>query len=65
VEEDIMEALSGTPGTFRTILDLVIAMEKGEWEQVSTLAAELQIEEQSLAAEYLDAVKWAQDIYTL
>jgi len=65
VEKDIMEALVGTPGTLRTILDLVIAMEKGEWEQVSNLAAELQIEEQSLSATYLDAVKWAQDIYSL
>ena len=65
VEPDIMEALLGTPGTLRTVLDLVIAMEKGEWEKVSDLAAELQIEEQPLAAMYLDAVKWAQDIYTL
>jgi EAL and modified HD-GYP domain-containing signal transduction protein len=40
-------------------------MEKGKWEQVSNFAAELQIDEQSLATKYLDAVKWAQDIYTL
>ncbi len=65
VEQDIMEALAGNPGTLRTVLDLVIAMEKGEWEQVSSLAAELQIEEQTLSATYLDAVKWAQDIYTI
>ena len=65
VEENVMEALSGTPGTLRTILDLVVAMEKGEWEQVSSFAAELQIDEQSLSSEYLDAVKWAQDIYSL
>ncbi|MEA3363477.1 MAG: HDOD domain-containing protein [Thermodesulfobacteriota bacterium] len=65
VEKDIMEALTGTPGTLRAILDLVVAMEKGEWEQVSSLAAELQIEEQSLSTTYLDAVKWAQDIYSM
>jgi len=65
VEKDIMEALAGNPGTLRTILDLVIAMEKGEWEQVTNLAAELQIEEQTLSTTYLDAVKWAQDIYSL
>ncbi|MCK5913256.1 MAG: HDOD domain-containing protein, partial [Desulfuromusa sp.] len=34
VEEDVMEALTGTPGQFQNILNLVIAMEKGEWEQV-------------------------------
>ncbi len=65
VEEDIIEALTGTPGALKDILDLVIAMEKGEWEQVSKLAAELKIDEQLLPANYLDAVKWAQDIYTL
>ncbi len=65
VEEDILEALLGTPGTLRSVLDLVIAMEKGEWEQVSRLAAELQLEEQSLSTTYLDAVKWAQDIYSM
>ncbi len=65
VEDDIVEALIGEPGTLRSILDLVIAMEKGEWEEVSRLAAELQIEEQPLSAAYLDAVKWAQDIYNI
>ncbi|MDX2481173.1 MAG: HDOD domain-containing protein [Desulfuromusa sp.] len=65
VEEDLLAALTGKAGTLRAVLDLVIAIEKGEWEQVSRLAAELQIEEQVLSTAYLDAVKWAQDIYTL
>ncbi len=65
VEDDILEALTGEPGTLRSVLDLVIAMEKGEWQEVSRLAAELQIEEQPLCAAYLDAVKWAQNIYSI
>jgi EAL and modified HD-GYP domain-containing signal transduction protein len=65
VEDDIVAALTGEPGVLRSILDLVIAMEKGEWEEVSRLAAELQIEEQPLSAAYLDAVTWAQDIYNI
>ena len=65
VEEDVMGALTSEPGTLRSILDLVIATEKGEWEKVSSLALELRIEEEFLSTEYLDAVKWAQDIYTL
>lgn len=65
VDEDILAALIGKPGTLRTVLDLVIAMEKGEWEQVSSLAVELHIEEQALSTAYLDAIKWAQDIYRL
>ncbi len=65
VEEDILKTLTGTPGSLLSVLDLVIAMEKGEWEQVSSLAAQLQIEEQHLSTAYVDAVKWAQDIYSL
>jgi EAL and modified HD-GYP domain-containing signal transduction protein len=65
VEENILEALTGTPGPLLAVLNLVIAMEKGEWEQVSRLALELQVEEQPLSTAYVDAVKWAQDIYSM
>ncbi len=65
VEDDILEALTGAPGPLLHVLTLTIALEKGEWQEVSRLASELQIEESSLAALYLDAVKWAQDIYKL
>ena len=65
VEDDIIEALTGTPGPMRDLLELVIAMEKGQWEDVSTLAGKLQIEEVPLSQAYLDALKWAQDIYQL
>ena len=65
VESDIVEALAGIPGPLKTTLELVIAMEKGEWNQVSTLAAALQLDEQLLPSAYLDAVKWAQDIHSI
>jgi EAL and modified HD-GYP domain-containing signal transduction protein len=65
VEEDILATLIGTPGPMLQILTLVIALEKGEWEQVSQLALALQLQEGTLAPLYLDAVKWAQDIYRL
>ena len=65
VEDDIIETLTGTPSPMLQMLTLVIALEKGEWDQVSQLAMELQLEESSLAPLYLDAVKWAQEIYRL
>lgn len=65
VEDDILEALTGNSGDMKTVLDLVIAMEKGDWEQVSTLAGQLQLDEKPLSTAYFDAVKWAQDIYTM
>ena len=65
VEEDIAEALTGSEGEMKTVLDIVIAMEKGEWEQISSLAIQLQLDEKALSEAYLDAVKWAQDIYKM
>ncbi|SDZ77211.1 EAL and modified HD-GYP domain-containing signal transduction protein [Desulfuromusa kysingii] len=65
VEEDIQEALAGAPGKLGSILELVIATEKGEWEQISRLTLELGVQEDFLSNAYLDAVKWAQDIYKM
>jgi len=65
VEEDIAEALTGSEGEMKTVLDIVISMEKGEWEQISSLAIQLQLDEKALSEAYLDAVKWAQDIYKM
>ena len=65
IEEDIQLALSGEPGTLQTILALIVAIEKAEWERVSALAAELQIDEKPLSEAYMDSVKWAHEIYSL
>jgi len=65
VEEDIVAALTGTPGTLGNILALVIAMEKGDWDNMSGQAKALRIDEQLVSTAYLDAVKWAQRIHTL
>lgn len=65
VEEDIAEALTGTPNRMNTLLNLAIALEKGEWDSVTRTAAELQIDELPLPVVYLEAVRWAQDIYSL
>ncbi len=65
VEEDIVEALTGIPGTLGSILALVLAVEKGDWDRMAESAAALKIEEQRISAAYLDAVKWAQDIHAI
>ncbi len=65
VEEDIHEALIGEPGPLNNILELVKAMEKGEWDSLADNAEKLGIDEQLLPAAYVDAVKWTQDIHHL
>ncbi|MBN1957596.1 MAG: HDOD domain-containing protein [Desulfuromonadales bacterium] len=65
VEEDIVATLTGAEGQLQQVLSLVVATEKGEWEQVSSLAMTLHLEEKAVSTAYMDAVKWAQDIYSL
>jgi len=65
VDDDLLAALSGEAGKLRNILDLVIAIEKGQWEQVSDLAKTLQLDEAILANVYIEAIKWAQNVYKL
>lgn len=65
IEEDILEALTGESGTMRSVLELIFAIEKGEWEKVSELAESLAIDEQPLNEAYMDAIKWAHEIYSL
>lgn len=65
VEEDIQEALVGTAGTMRTILEMIVAIEKGDWDQVAALSEELNINEKPLNEAYMDAIKWAHEIYAI
>ncbi len=65
VEEDIHKALVAAEGPLGHILELVKAMEKGEWDSLSDNAAKLGIDEQRLPQAYVDAVKWAQEIHHL
>ncbi|ADH86761.1 EAL and HDOD domain-containing protein [Desulfurivibrio alkaliphilus] len=63
IEDDVIAALTRADGPLFNILQLTIAMEKGEWDKVSQLATKMQIDEQQLPATYREAVAWAQEIY--
>jgi c-di-GMP-related signal transduction protein len=65
IEEDIQEALLGNAGMMRNLLELIVAIEKADWELFSALASRLQIDEQQIGDAYMNAVKWAQEIYNL
>ncbi|MBO8167901.1 MAG: HDOD domain-containing protein [Thermoanaerobacteraceae bacterium] len=56
------EALLGESNDFRAVLDLVIAYEKGSWEQVSLLAGKLGINECEILDCYLEAVTWTEQL---
>ena len=57
LKQDISDAIL-REGELRTALDLIEALERGNWSEISRLAAEIKIEESVLQDMYFDAVKW-------
>lgn len=57
---EVNDALMGAPNVLRKALDLVIAYEQGHWDQVSSVAASLNIHEGRIPGLYLEALKWVE-----
>ena len=55
---EIHAALLGVPGTERSLLDAVIAYERGEWEEAERIALAVGLPAQSLPDAYCDALRW-------
>ncbi|MED3563389.1 EAL and HDOD domain-containing protein, partial [Bacillus xiapuensis] len=62
LHEDICEALNGNPNQMKDILDLVISIEKGVWEDVDFWCTKLQIDVFNAIRSYQDAFKWASQL---
>lgn len=58
ISEEIKKVLSGEPGQFTLIFDLVVSYEKGDWNRVEELAGEMGICHSILPELFLEAVKW-------
>jgi c-di-GMP-related signal transduction protein len=54
----VKAALLGDANLFRSVLDLVIDYERGDWIHLQGIAARLKLKEQQIAGLYLDAVEW-------
>ena len=59
---EIKKALRGQHNAHRMVLDLVVNYEKGAWEDVSPLVAQLQLDENELPDRYAGAVEFAESI---
>jgi EAL and modified HD-GYP domain-containing signal transduction protein len=55
---EIQAALHGAPGTERSMLDAVIAYERGEWNDAERIATALGLPAASLPTTYRDALRW-------
>lgn len=59
VDEKITQALLGKPCSFRDVLDLIVCYEAGWWDNLTSTAAKLDIEEHSLPPLFMRSIKWA------
>ncbi len=59
IEADIKDALLGEDGRLNEIYKLILAYERGNWEAIPGLHEKLRLDEEGIAAFYLQAVDWA------
>lgn len=62
LSDDIRESLINEKGELRPILDIVLAYEKGEWEEVDKLSDQLEIEGELIENHYIEALKYCKGI---
>ncbi len=60
--KEIKEALRGRDNAHRLVLDLVVNYEKGAWENVSPLVAQLDLDENELPDSYAGAIEFVESI---
>lgn len=58
ITEDIREALIKKSGVLSPICNLISSYEKGDWDKVKIIAADIGIDEKKLPEGYLSSLKW-------
>jgi c-di-GMP-related signal transduction protein len=62
LDREIKAALSGKPSKLRPLYQLMLAQESGEWQQSSALAKQLYVSDEEVAAQWWQAMQWAQQV---
>ncbi len=65
VSELVRQALIEKAGKAFLLLEMSVALERGQWEKLTEVATTLDIEELKFSEIYLDAVTWAQKAFTV
>ncbi len=63
LSEPVRDALLGRNNGLKAVLDCVMAYERGGWSQASSMARAAGIDEEHLAASYLEALSWSNDVF--
>ena len=61
----VKDALAGRPNPLRQVLDLVIAYEQGNWEQVLAVGEAVQLPHDAIVNAYFDALLWEKEFIVL
>jgi c-di-GMP-related signal transduction protein len=61
--EDVRQALGGGKNALRSVLDSVIAYERGRWDDAAAAAAAAGLKDQNFPACYQEAVTWTRAIF--
>jgi len=65
LSRDVKEALTGGKGCFQWIYELSTCYECGDWQKIGETAATLKLSEQAISEAYIQAVKWAHEIFQI
>ena len=62
LSDEVLEALIYKTGPLIDLLELVISLERSDWDRADTLTSLLDVNAEVVSEIYLDAVKWCNDI---
>ncbi len=63
--EQIKQALLGEPTPYRHVLEMILAMEKGDWNTCFHLGKKFNLPELLINKTYLNAIDWAQQVFQM
>jgi len=61
--QDVRTALLGVSGKLREYLDLVVALERGDWKNLMRICTDLKLAEASIPSLYIGAMRWADSLF--
>jgi EAL and modified HD-GYP domain-containing signal transduction protein len=63
IAEDIKTALTTGRGRMGQVLQLVVAYQKGLWEEVDLAAGKLDLDSAEISPDYQEAIQWAEQVF--
>jgi c-di-GMP phosphodiesterase len=63
IAQEIKSALLGEQNVLRGALDVIVAYERGDWDQFKHSASTIKLDEDSFPSIYASAIEWATKIF--